>query len=494
MSTAQSGATTLRDQRVARLVDREVVPIWHDRFSRMVFRDLKLRPETFALDIGCGSGQGTAELLTRLDERSRVFALEADPALVTLAKARVRPEWKNRVYFKPGNFDDVTGMAADTYDLTIANLVLGEEVHDWRAALVELIRVTKPGGQILATLPLHGTWMEVEDLFEEVLRDYQLRESIRMLQHVRRTRPRPRAVADAVMEAGIEPEDFVVEHELFQLLFRSGREFLFAPVIEHGPLRVWKAMLGKAKEPQKLFWRFKETIDTYYAGRVLSVSVLAGVVRIRLPGGDMPAIATEYWQRFPQLDAIFDGKRISATADEDEDFDLDIDMDMDMDVDVEDDEILEANDPDPEPEEDDDIDTDAIFAALAADEEDSTEDFDDLDAAFGDTFDMTQEMDASDVKAAIDATQQEADDEAEELALLDALEEPDPPAPPKTNPKPAPKKATPKPPPARAKGKPKPGAPKASASGSNPKIPPPPPTGVHPKVKLPPLPKPKKKR
>lgn len=476
MSTAQSGSASLRDQRVARTIDREVAPVWHDRFSRMLFRDLEIRPQTFALDVHCGSGRTTAALLERLDDSSRVLAVEEDAAMVTLAKTRVRPEWKSRVYFKSGNFDDVTGMGDDTYDLTVANLVLSEEVHEWRAAIKEMHRVTKPGGQLVATVPLHGTWAEVEDLFEEVMRDYQLRESIRMLQHVRRLRPRPRAIVDALMEANVDPDDYVLEQEQFQLLFRSGREFLFAPVIEHGPLRLWKAMLGKAKDPQKLFWRFKETIDTYYAGRVLAVTIQAGVIRVRKPDGKQPRLAVDYWSRYPELDRIFNGERISA-ADTDED-DLDFEMDLDLDVDIDEGEDEDGEDDEDEaPTEemvvpsasvsrtdnplagadDDDIDTDAIFAALQTDEDDDAsvggddfDDLDDLDEVFGDTFNM---------------------DETGESAPVVIPELPKAPAPPATL---------------------KSVSPRASDSKTNMKIPPPPPTGVH--KKLPPLPKPKKKK
>ncbi len=485
------GGTSLRDQRAASTIDREVAPVWHDRFGRMLFRDLQLRPETFALDVHCASGRTTAELLQRLDDSARVLALESDPSLVTMAKARVRPEWKNRVYFKPGNLDDVTGMEAQTYDLTLANLVLGEAVHDWRGALGELLRVTKPGGQVVATTPLHGTWAEVEDLFEEVLRDYQMRDAIRMLQQIRRVRPRPRAIADALMEAGVEPDDFVVEHEQFQLLFRSGREFLFAPVIEHGPLRMWRAILGKAKDPQKLFWRFKETIDAYYAGRTLAVTVVAGLVRVRLPDGRQPHLADEYWARFPELDRIFKGERLSARGDED-DLDIDLDMDIDLDDDDEPTEPKQVMAAEPGVPEDDDIDTDAIFAALEADDDESSEDPLDLDAAFGDTFEMTQEMDPAAMQEAAallqsPAAESEPDEPnteelmgVDDLAEFEALAEFDVPEPQPSRP---------------AKAPPSPAAPKEAAKPARPgpAIPPPPPTGAHKKVSLPPLPRPKKK-
>src|SRR5690606_25551394 len=311
-------------------IDREVAPIWHDRFARLLLRELPANTGTFALDIHSGPGHTTAELLQRLDESSRVVALGRDPWLMQVSKTRVRPEWKRRVYFKAGDMDDVPGMGDGTYDLAIANLVLGEQVVDWKAALAELVRVTKPGGQVLATLPMHGTWAEVEDLFEELLRDEGMRREVVTLQQLRRRRPKSSQLVAGLRELGLADDDVVVEHERFDLLFRSGREFLFAPVIEHGPLRLWKAILGRAEKPQALFWRFKETIDTYYAGRVLAVTVIAGLVRVRVPGGPQTDdFAASHWGRYPSLARLW-GLTAAADADDDasdDDFDIDLDFD-----------------------------------------------------------------------------------------------------------------------------------------------------------------------
>ncbi len=323
---------SLRNQRHARILDREVAPVWHDRFSRLLFRDLPTGPNCVVLDVHAGPGHTTAGLLQRLDNSSRIVALEEDPALVGLAKARVRPEWKNRVYFKSGNVDALGDMAESTYDLTIANLVLGEHVHDWKAALKEFVRVTKPGGQVLATLPLRGTWDEVDDLFGEVLSDTGMRTAVASLQKLRRMRPRISTLAHAIEDLGFGDDDYVLEHERFELLFRSGREFLFSPVVEQGPLRLWKAILGKTDKPQALFWEFKEAIDTYYGGRVLAVGVHAGLIRLRVPDSEPAPLATTHWRRYPSLAKIWG---MDSHFPDDHELPSEFDVDIDIDIDIE---------------------------------------------------------------------------------------------------------------------------------------------------------------
>ncbi|MCH9681461.1 MAG: class I SAM-dependent methyltransferase [Deltaproteobacteria bacterium] len=346
---ASTQAQTLREQRFARTIDREVAPLWHDRFARLILRHLPRGSDAFTLDVHCGPGRSTYELLDRLGEGSRVLALEPDAALRHVAKSRMRPEWKSRVYLKDGALTDVVGMAADTYDLVSANLVLGE-VQNFGESLREILRVTKPGGHILATLPLAGTWAEVEDLFREVLRSASQRDAARRLRHLSRLRLNSHDIARSVAGLGVGPHHFVVEQERTSLLFASGREFLFSPVIEHGPLRAWKAILGAHAKPQELFWKLKEAIDTYYADNVFSVSVVLGLLHIRVPERGSAAAhgaaetAGEYWRRFPELDALF---QRAERADGEEDIDIDLDLDMDADADA--DEDVAAAEPEPPP-------------------------------------------------------------------------------------------------------------------------------------------------
>ncbi len=332
-------ATSLRDRRVGKVIDREIAPIWHDRFARLLIRNLPgnlPNADVTALDIHCGVGRTTAELLHRLGASARVMALEPDDILLELARTRMRPEWKNRVYLKAGNFDDVTAMADDAYNLVIANLVLGE-TGDINSALAEMIRVNRIGGRVLATLPLADSWNEVEDIFSEVLRDAGLHAANRRLDRLRELRPTGPALAQIARQLGVNEDDFVIEQERFHMLFPSGREFLFAPVVEHGPLRLWKAVIGKDGTPQELFWRLKEAIDTYYTGHVLSVNVLAGLINIHVAKGTEspgPRLAARYWRHYPTLDALWGGLaagyvKISEPAVPFTDADLDFDLEID---------------------------------------------------------------------------------------------------------------------------------------------------------------------
>ncbi|MBZ5707834.1 methyltransferase domain-containing protein [Nannocystis pusilla] len=321
------------------MLDREISPVWHDRFARLIVRNLPNLPEVLALDIHCGTGRGTGELLHRLGAGAKVLAIDPDEGALEMAKTRIRAEWKNRVYFKPGHFDDVTAMADDSYNLVVANLVLGESV-DLEPALGEMIRVCKIGGRILATVPLHGTWEEVEDIFAEILRDAGMTAALRRLEALRAIRPTGPQLGKMLRNLGAVEDDYVIEHERFQLLFPSGREFLFAPVIEHGPLQMWKAVIGKDGAPQELFWRLKEAIDAYYAGHVLAVTVQAGLIHVEVAKGTArpgPRLAARFWRHYPELDKLWGGLAVGYARVSDpilpfsdadfSDFDLDIDLD-----------------------------------------------------------------------------------------------------------------------------------------------------------------------
>ena len=49
----------MREQKLARVIDREVAPVWHDRFARLLLRELPTNSETFALDVHSGPGHTT---------------------------------------------------------------------------------------------------------------------------------------------------------------------------------------------------------------------------------------------------------------------------------------------------------------------------------------------------------------------------------------------------------------------------------------------------
>lgn len=125
---------------------------------------LQLRPGERALDVGCGPGAMTAQLVNRLGVQA-VSAVDPSPPFLASVRARfpgldIQPGTADRLPYPDDFFDD-----------TVASLVV-HFMPDPVAGLIEMARVTKPGGRVSATVwdlaggraPISPLWRAVKRL------------------------------------------------------------------------------------------------------------------------------------------------------------------------------------------------------------------------------------------------------------------------------------------------------------------------------------------
>jgi ubiquinone/menaquinone biosynthesis C-methylase UbiE len=270
---------------MARVYDEEILPVWSHRFGRMLLRGLSLPAKAMVLDVGCGTGYPALEILEMMDEAGRLIAIDPIGALVDVARKKAGELAGKRIFFRTEPVSSSLAFADEVYDLVVSNLALLER-DDRAETVAEFARVTKPGGRVVVTLPLAGTYGEFFDVYREVLTKSDRHDLLERLErHVGRL-PEAEQAAGWMERAGLQKVE--VETEAFQLLFKSSREFFFAPVIEYGPLNAWKEIAGKGQPMQEVFWQIKEAIDAYFGGRAFEVTVKAGCLR-----GDKPQVESD---------------------------------------------------------------------------------------------------------------------------------------------------------------------------------------------------------
>jgi ubiquinone/menaquinone biosynthesis C-methylase UbiE len=282
-SSSQIRTANLRTQKekMAREYDEEAYPLFGQKLADLLVENLVMPPGAHVLQIGCGLGTTTKDLLSGADTDSRLIAVESSQSLLERARTNVEEEHVGRrAFFRVQNLANKLPFADNGFDCVLANVEF-TELASPDTLICELVRITKPGGELRLATPLLGTWREFLDVYKDVLVRLDRTEMVEALRAYARTFPEPEALACRIEAAGMGT--VTVETSHWELVFRTGREFFYAPVIELGPLARWKAIAGKGPEMQDIFLAVKEAIDTYFAGLAFGVSVYAGVFVGRKP-------------------------------------------------------------------------------------------------------------------------------------------------------------------------------------------------------------------
>ena len=269
-----------KQDRLAKLYDAEILPLWSERFGRMLLRGLSLPPKAMVLDVGAGTGYPALQIVRRMDDASRVVSIDPAGALLDVAREKAGALGGKRIFFRTESAEPRLSFGDEVFDRVVANLTLSE-LERPSLAVADFARVCVPGGSVHATLPLGGTWVEFLDLLREVLIQEDRPEALVRLDRYQQRLPSAARLRAWFERAGLV--DVNVATDEFQLVFRSSREFFFAPVIEYGPLAEWKEIAGKGDEMQGVFRAVKEAIDAYFGGSSFAVTVRAGCVSGRKP-------------------------------------------------------------------------------------------------------------------------------------------------------------------------------------------------------------------
>jgi ubiquinone/menaquinone biosynthesis C-methylase UbiE len=271
--------TPEKQARLVRQYDDEILPAYAAHFAALLVRQIefsRLGPTAHVLEVGCATGHLTCTLARRLGDDCHLTAIEEVSAFIPEARMKIEAAADIRM---PITFQAGSPMAlpfeSNAADLMVSNLAMAA-CEDPAAAASEIARVLAPGATAVITAPLAGTWSEFVDLFRDVLREAGKRDSLAAVDRYLATLPTGETVARWLEAAGLT--DVRVELDRWEILFRSAREFFFAPLVELGPLSTWKQLIGRGDEMQDVFFFTKEAIDAYFKNRVFAVSVVAAAV------------------------------------------------------------------------------------------------------------------------------------------------------------------------------------------------------------------------
>ena len=221
------------------------LPLWSAPFGQLMLESVPLRPGLHILDAGSGTGFLSLELAQRCGPQSKVMAVDPWTECMNRLRHKAAQIGVKNIEYHDCSLEEVQ-VADESIDLVVSNLGLNNFEHPSEALLV-CRRVLKPNGVLCLTTNLVGHMQEFYDIYETVLRDLDLEDSLpRLAEHVAH-RGTIASLSELLVGSGFsEPK---VSSRSFVMRFADGQALLNHFLIRLGFLPAWRTLVPEKQWP-----------------------------------------------------------------------------------------------------------------------------------------------------------------------------------------------------------------------------------------------------
>ena len=114
--------------------------------TNLLLRDIHIPESPAVLDVGCGTGISTFELMKRVQGKGRFYGIDLSQNMIDLARIRATDLGYSNVVFRKGDAERLE-FPESSFDLVISNLAF-HWVQNKEKSLKEMFRVLGTGGQV----------------------------------------------------------------------------------------------------------------------------------------------------------------------------------------------------------------------------------------------------------------------------------------------------------------------------------------------------------
>jgi len=151
-------------------------------FTDLLIRDLQIPEDPTVLDVGCGTGISTFELMKRIQGRGKFYGIDISQKMIDLARSRAVDLGYSNVEFSKGDAERLD-FPDSSFDLTFSNQVF-LFLPNKQKALNEMFRVLKPMGQTALLFFGESSFKEIEEIYNRIRNrhtEYAMPESQKLL-------------------------------------------------------------------------------------------------------------------------------------------------------------------------------------------------------------------------------------------------------------------------------------------------------------------------
>jgi SAM-dependent methyltransferase len=264
----------------ADIFETSVVPRYLAYFGSLAAEMLLPCEPARIAHLGCRTGYPDAVIADKVPHGSFVGVDASIHAIeLALAKASLHDEMRATYQLADGQRSGLPD-AAFTHAFAVHPIC---DTEGRSKLLDELRRVLLPGGQAILSIPLRGSFPELNDMIREFALRQDLSDLSKAVDNAAASRPTIETVSEEFEDAGLTEVD--VDVQLIAVAFNNGREFLEDPIAKlmvFPDLRAILPMDDKVAAPCMKY--IQEAISKYWSEGVFELTVNVGCASGRRPG------------------------------------------------------------------------------------------------------------------------------------------------------------------------------------------------------------------